>query len=296
MTVAPATLADVVAGHAARLREAGVPTPDVDALVLAAHATGLPRHAVRTAPAAALPAGALERLGWLVGRRAAREPLQLVTGEAGFRTITVACRAGVFVPRPETEVLAGLAVDAVRDRERAVVVEPCTGTGAVALSVAAEVPGASVVATDTNPDAVALARENAARLGLDVDVRLGDLLAPLPDGLRGAVDVVVANPPYLTPAEVAACEPEVARFDPVDALVGGADGDAVVTRLLAEALPWVRPGGRLLLEVADVRARSTAARALACGWRDVRVHDDLAGRERVVSAVRPEVPGGEASL
>lgn len=290
-TSPPRPLTAVVRGHAERLRRAGVVSPDADALALAAHATGLGRHAVRTATADDVPAAALDRLSWLVERRAAREPLQLITGETGFRTITVACRAGVFVPRPETEVLAGLAIGLLEERAGhgpavPVVVEPCTGTGAVACAIATEVPSTRVVATDVNPDAVALARSNAARLGVDVDVRHGDLLAPLPDDLRGRVDLLVANPPYLTPAEVAASEPEVTGYDPIDALVGGVDGNAVVQRLFDEGREWVASGGALVVEVGDARAVESAARALAAGWCDVRVAADLAGRQRFVTGRR----------
>lgn len=280
-------LSAVVREHAARLEAAGVPSPHADALALTAHATGLRPDAVRTAAVDRLSPGVLDRLEWLVERRAAREPLQLITRETGFRTVTITCRPGVFVPRPETEVLAGLAVERARAAGQPIVVEPCTGTGAVACAIAAEVPGARVVATDLNPDAVVLAGENAERLGLEVDVRHGDLLSPLPGDLQGGVDVLVSNPPYLTPSEVAASEPEVMVYDPLDALVGGFDGNAVVQRLLDEGMDWLRPGGWILVEIADVRGAETAARAVAARWRDVEVVADLTGRDRVVAGRRP---------
>lgn len=275
-------LLDLVRQHAARLADAGIATPMPDASALAAHALGIGRAEVRIRDLADVDPAALDRFAELVARRARRVPLQHLTGRVGFRTLTLECRPGVFVPRPETEVLAGLAIDLARPG--AVVVEPCTGTGAVAASIAAEAAGVTVVATDRDPAAVDLARRNVAQLGLDVEVLHGDLLQPLGDALRGRVDVLVANPPYLTPRELVDCEPEVREHDPAAALVAGATGHEVTDRLIAASGRWLRPGGALLLEVAEVRASEVADRARAAGLQDVEVTGDLAGRERVVVA------------
>lgn len=276
--------AAVVRAAAERLAAAGVPTPGVDAELLVRHVTGWSRAVLLVRGADPFPASAVDRLEAFVTRRVAREPLQHLVGFVGFRHLDLLVRPGVFVPRPETEVLAGEAI--ARTPRGGVVVEPCTGTGAVACAVAAERVGVAVVATDVSPAAVALARENAARTGGDVTVLEGDLLAPVDPGLRGAVDVLVCNPPYLAAAEAGALEPEV-RADPLAALVAGPTGHEVTDRLLAEAPGWLRPGGWLLLETDTSRAAETAERARRQGCADVAVVPDLTGRDRIVIARHP---------
>jgi release factor glutamine methyltransferase len=172
---------------------------------------------------------------------------------------------------------------ALHDVSDPVVVDVGTGTGAIALAVKDERPDASVTATDVSPEAVALARENAARLGLDVEVLDGDLLAPLPEALRGEVDLVVANPPYVEPGEVEGLPPEV-RADPPLALVGGV---AVYRRLFEAAAAWVRPGGAVVVEIGETQGSAVAAAATAAGLADAEVLPDLTGRDRVVAARRP---------
>ncbi len=289
-------LVEVIRGHARTLAAAGIDTPVADAFSLSGYVLGLPPAALRTVTADAVAPDLLDQLGRLVALRALRFPLQHLTGEVGFRRLTLTCRSGVFVPRPETEVLAEVAIRhasaAVAEFGRAVVVEPCTGSGAIALSVAHEVAGARVVASDVDPTAVALASENLACLraapglapGACCDILVGDLLAPLPLALRREVDVIVANPPYLSHAELAACPPEVRDHDPHVALLAGDDGHAVTDRLLFESHGWLRVGGVLLLEVAEIRASEVAARAARTGYDDVSVVADLAERPRLVVA------------
>jgi release factor glutamine methyltransferase len=279
------TVVEAVCAVAARLEAAGVPAPAVDAALLARHVLDWSHTALVLRGGQPLPEDAAARLDELAARRTAREPLQLLLGTAGFRWVDLEVRPGVFVPRPETEVLAGEAV--ARLPADGVAVEPCTGSGAVACAIAQEVPGARVVATDVSPAAVDLARRNAGRLGVRVEVRLGDLLAPVAPGLRGMVDVLVSNPPYLADAELATLEPEVRDHDPRAALVAGPTGHEVTDRLIAAGGAWLRPGGWLLLETADTRARATARRAAAAGLTDVAVLPDLTGRDRVVVARRP---------
>jgi len=267
-----------------RLAAAGVPTPAVDAEWLLRHVTGWSRAELRARAGAVLGADELSRLEELGGRRAAREPLQLVLGSVGFRHLELEVRPGVFIPRPETEVLAGEAL--ARLPAGGVAVEPCTGSGAVACAVAAEADPGLVVATDVSPAAVALARDNAARCGVEVTVACGDLLDPVDPVLRGRVDVLVANPPYVAADELDGLEPEVVAWDPPAALVAGPTGHEASDRLLAAATRWLVPGGWLLLEVAETRAAATAGRASAAGLTDVAVVADLAGRERIVVARR----------
>lgn len=287
---AEAQLETLLSHHAERLRAAGVPSPDVDARLLAAHVLG---RDVRTGEP--LPSGVdRERLARLVERRARREPLQHLVGGMWFRHVHVACRPGVFIPRPETEILAGFAVDACRRRGGASVIEPCVGSGAVTMSLLAEAPRVEVVATDASEEAVALARHNVERLtggqagvpgptaGSDATVLLGDLFAPVDEQLRGRVDVVVANPPYMPAADRVAWEPEVADHDPVTATVGGVDGHEVVRRVLDEARGWLAPGGELFVEIDERRGAETVALARSLGFDDVAVAADLTGADRVL--------------
>jgi release factor glutamine methyltransferase len=220
--------------------------------------------------------------GRAICQRCTGTPLQHLTGEQTFRRIVVEVRPGVFVPRPETEVLVGHALLAIGEVQDPVVVDVGTGTGAIALAVKDERPDSTVYATDRSAEAVELAASNARKLGLDVHVLEGDLLTPLPDELRGWVDLVASNPPYITPDEYEDLPPEV-KADPELALLGGRD---VYLRLAAEALRWLRDGGVLAVEAAASQGEEITE-ALARSFMDVRVEPDLAGRDRVVLARRP---------
>lgn len=282
---------------ATRLDDAGVPDPDVDARWI------VDAMVDRFGPdLAGCDAHVLDAL---VERRAAREPLQLVLGHTTFRWVELACRPGVFVPRPETEVVAGVAIDAARaSGETPRVVEPCTGTGAIALAVASEVPWAQVAASDRSPAAVALARENLTTLlaaeparpwrpgpwpapGAEVTVEEADVADAVPDAWRGSVDVLVCNPPYLPADDAGTWQPEVGDHDPHEALVGGPDGHEVVDALLTAAPHWLRPGGTVVVEIDDRRGADAVARARAAGLVDVRVVLDLTGRDRAVTGHTP---------
>lgn len=281
MSVAIGVLREELETH---LAAAGVATPAVDVEWMVRQVTGLGGAELVTGAGAVLADEQRAVLREMGERRARREPLQLILGSVGFRYLDLEVRAGVFVPRPETEVLAGAAVD--RLPVGGVVVEPCTGTGAVAVAVAAEAAPGLVVATDVSAAAVELARRNAERCGVTVAVVRGDLLAPVDPALRGRVDVLVANPPYVAAAELDGLAPEVLDWDPPDALVAGPTGHEVSDRLIAAAGEWLRPGGWLLLEVDERRAGATAARATAAGLVQAGVVADLTGRDRVVLARR----------
>jgi len=294
-----ATLSAALAWASDELARAGVESPEVDARWLIVDAAGVDP---RRSPATILDAPATARLVVAVGRRAAREPLQLIVGETAFRSLVLVCRPGVFIPRPETEVLAGLAVDALRERaahgERAgrgtrpVLIEPCCGTGAIALAVASEIAGAEVFAADIDPEAVALAAANrdllaaAGELHSDVVIARGDLLEAFAASHMGHVDVIVANPPYLPSADAASLPPEVGAHDPAAALFGGPGGHEVVDALISLAPTWLAPGGHLLLEL-DVRHGGDARdRALGAGLVDVALRRDLTGAARFLVARR----------
>lgn len=241
------------------------------------------------------------RLDDLVGRRLRGEPLQVVVGATQFRHVTVGCRSGVFVPRPETEVVAGVAVEALRswpvDERRAV--DLCTGTGAIALALASEVPGAHVCAVERDRRAVELARRNVDDLGARVgpgpwrpgdhlspgarvEVRPGDLFAPVPAGWAGGIALVVANPPYLPGSDRGTWSTEVADHDPEAALVGGPDGHEVVDAILVAAASWLAPGGTVVVEVDERRAGAALDTARDAGLVGTHVVADLAGRDRAV--------------
>lgn len=228
-----------------------------------------------------------------VRRRAAGEPLQHVTGEVGFRHIVLKLRPGIFVPRPETELLVeeglrALGATRARDGERkAVVVDLCAGSGAVGLSMAHEDASVGVWAVDVDPAAACMAAENAARLGLSLraTVLCGDLFDALPAELRGGVDVVLCNPPYVPTPDMSSLPAEVACFEPRLALDGGSDGLDVARRIAEEAPEWLKPGGLLAMELDETRVRDGAA-LLEGAFEEVFVRRDLAGRERIAGGRR----------
>jgi len=273
---------------ARRLAAAGVASPRHDAEVLLAFALGTTRRALHrvTRP---LDRAALSAAAALVQRRVAREPLQHLTGVAGFRHLEVAVGPGVFIPRPETELLAGQAVDELAGLvadgvDNPVAVDLCAGSGAVAASLAIEVPLARVTAVELSEPAYAYAVRNAAPLG--VDVRLGDM-ADAVDDLAGTVHVVTANPPYIPLDAYESVQAEVRVHDPAKALWAGEDGlDAI--RVVAEvAARLLVDGGLLLCEHADLQHSSAPGVFAAMPvWRTVRDHADLAGRPRFVTARR----------
>lgn len=271
------------------LAAAGVPSAEHDARVLAAHVLGIPRFEPAVAPPS--PPGFDEAFAELVRRRAAREPLQHIVGWAPFRYLTLTVRPGVFVPRPETEVVAQVAVDEVerlaRGGRRALVVDLCCGAGGIAVAVASETR-AEVVATDVSAEAVDLTRYNADDAGAVVRVEQSDVTDPraLRD-LDGIVDVVVANPPYIPPDAVP-IDPEVRDHDPAAALYGGGlDGLDVPRAVIAAAGRLLRDGGLVVMEHADVQGAAARAAVTASGAFDaVATRQDLTGRDRMVVARR----------
>ena len=278
----------------ARLEAAGIRSPEADAVELAAFALGTDAGDVRRAMVLrTVPdAGFAATFEALVEERLSRVPLQHLTGRAHFRRLTLAVGPGVFVPRPETEVTAGLAIDAASEvGEGVVVVDLCTGSGAIALAVKDELPGATVLAVELSDLAHGWAVANRDRLGVDVDVRLGDATTAF-DDLVGRVDVVVSNPPYI-PVGAVPVDPEVRDHDPEIALYGGsADGLAVPLAVAARAAALLREGGVLVMEHADSQGVALPAALRATGqWADVVDHLDLTGRPRTTVAVRTRGQG-----
>lgn len=272
---------DVLRRAAAYLEHHGVESPRETAEILLIDVLDTDRAGVY-ARAEGLTAREARMYGRALCQRCAGTPIQHLTGRQAFRRIEVDVRPGVFVPRPETEVLVGIALSALEGDQAPVVVDVGTGTGAVALALKDERPDSKVFATDVSPEAVELARENVDRLQLEVSVLEGDLLEPLPEELRGWVDLVVSNPPYVTPEEYAGLPAEV-RADPVLALVGGIP---VYERLAEQASRWLRDGGSLVVEIGAGQGLDVT-RVFRGRFSEVRVEPDLAGRDRVAVGRRP---------
>lgn len=275
------SLADAVREGTAVLAAAGVPSPRADAELLAEHllGVGLGRLRVLMLGDTAAPDGYQE----LIAERAQRIPLQHITGVAHFRYLALAVGPGVFIPRPETESVVQLVIDRLQGQAHPKVVDLGTGSGAIAGSIAHEVPGAEVHAVEFSEFAHAWAARNLQPLG--VHLIRGDLRDALPEH-NGTFDVVVSNPPYI-PAEAVPNEPEVALHDPPEALYGGgADGMELPTAAAASAARLLVPGGYFVMEHAEVQAGWIAAMLERSGlWAEVATHRDLNGRDRATSAV-----------
>ena len=273
----------------ARLRDAGVDAPDQELRWMVEQATGRsPSEQV-----AALDAPVTERearhLDDMVARRSAGEPLQYVLGRWGFRTLDLLVDPRVLIPRPETEVVAQHAIDALVALDRpGLAVDLGTGSGAIALSLAAERwPHIEVWATDASADALAVARANLAALGRRATtVRLleGDWYAALPADLRGRVDVIVSNPPYVAASDP--LPPAVADWEPASALVPGPTGLEHIEIIVAQAQHWLTPVGVLVVEIGETQGDAVLALAEAAGFRSAATHPDQTGRDRVLVAQR----------
>lgn len=281
------TVAQALAHASARLERAGIETPGLDAELLLRHVLGWDRSALAAAGSRALSAEAEGRFLELLEQRARRRPLQHLTGTQAFWRHEFLVTPGVFIPRPETELLVEAALDLLKGRAAPLVVDVGTGSGCIALSLAAERADAVVHATDISLDALTAAGENARWLGLAgrVSFHEGDLLAPVAD-LEGRIDLVVSNPPYVDPAELPALAPEVRDHEPLVALVPGDDGYSVYRRLVPQARRFLRPGGGLVLEVGQGQEREVRLLCEAAGLPVIRVIPDLQKIPRVVVAVR----------
>ena len=256
------------------LRDAGIATPRVDAEWLVGAAAGLSRSELHANDDRTLTDDEARSYERSLDRRRAREPLAYILGEWGFRRLTLKVDARVLVPRPETEVVVERCLELIRDLAEPGVLDVGTGSGAIALAIADEHPGARVTAIDVSPDALALAGENASTSGLTVTFVQHDVM----EGLEGTYDLVVSNPPYVTAEEIETLEPEVRDWEPRIATVG-AEHTATIAEEAARVLV---PGGHLVLEVADSSGEEVAGLLAGRGYEDVRASSDLAGRDRVV--------------
>ena len=272
------TARELLAAGTEELSRAGVPSPRVEAEWLLAHVLGVSRTQLY-ADGDEAPADRERVFRALVARRATREPLAYVLGEWGFRRLTLRVDPRVLIPRPETEVLVARCLELIADLAEPRVLDIGTGSGAIALAIADEHPGARVTGTDSSADALAVASENVALTRLDVELVEGELFA----GLDGPFDLVVSNPPYVEPGDVAALPPEVGEHEPRAALIESGATEAIA-RHAARRLAL---GGPIAFEVADGKANEVADLLRAFGYEQVTIGEDLAGRERVVDGRTP---------
>jgi len=277
-------LGEIVKKAAATLSEAGLSTPQLDAELLAAFVLGTSRGVVqaRSITGAVLGPDDQVAIGEAVTRRAAREPLQHITGRAAFRSLSLAVGPGVFVPRPETELVAQHAIDIVRAdaSPEPIAIDLGTGSGAIALALATEVPNARVFAAENSVEAFRWAERNFREVGVaNARLELSDLACAFPER-DGQVAVVVSNPPYI-PSSAIPRDPEVRLFDPPQALYGGDDGLDVVRALSLVAQRLLRRGGSLILEHGEQQGDEIRALLLADGWRAPTTHQDYTRRDRV---------------
>jgi len=284
-------LRDALRGAADVLARAGVADPSVDAELLLAWTLG-PEVSRGEVHAGIIRGDALEaaqhaRFRDLISRRAAREPLQHITGSAPFRHLTLSVGPGVFVPRPETEIVAQFAIDALANAAEPdpIAVDLGTGSGAIALAMATEVPHARVHAVEKSVEAIAWTRRNVEVIAPRVDLRHGDLATAF-DDLVGRVAVVASNPPYV-PTDAVPRDDEVRLHDPALALYGGEDGLDVVRIISRRGLELARPGGALVLEHGEWQGEAIREILTADGWLGAATHPDLTGRDRATTAIRP---------
>jgi len=276
-------LGEVLRLSAGYLSEHGSPTPRLDAELLIGHALGLPRIELYTNFDRPLDEPELAACRALLERRGRREPVAYILGRWGFHGLDLAVDGRVLVPRPETEVLVERCLALLEGVQAPRFADVGTGSGAIALAVKSARPDASVTATDVSADALAVARENATALGLEIELAETDLLA----GVEGRFAVIASNPPYIGEAEMAALEPEVAEYEPRLATVAGPAGTEVLERLAAAAAAALEAGGSLVVECGAGQAEAVRRLMAAAGAGETTAEPDLAGIDRVVTGRWP---------
>lgn len=281
-------IAQLLEETSSQFAAAGIESSQADAEILLGFVLELSRGEVlaKAITGEELSEADLEKFQSLANKRAERFPLQHLTGVAYFRSLELEVGPGVFVPRFETEGVAQLAIDAVKalPMDEPLVVDLATGSGAIALSIAHEIPNAKVYAVELSEAALEYTKRNFAKYAPEAVLRQGDLADAFAE-LDGLVDVLISNPPYI-PDEMIPIYPEVHLHDPALALYGGADGLDLVRKVDLSAKRLLRVGGTVIIEHADSQGEAMRATLLASGWKQVRTHKDLAGRDRAVSALK----------
>jgi release factor glutamine methyltransferase len=271
-----------------KLASAGVQTPDVDALLLSCFVLGVPRSelTMRSLSNETFPESMLGQYLEAVARREKREPLQHITGLAPFRYVELHVGPGVFTPRPETEQLVGLAIEKIKGVKNPRVVDLCSGSGAIAISIATELVGAEVYSVELSEQAFGFLKRNYEKYGLDSGSAKNADLEEAFDELQGTFDLVISNPPYIPDAAVPV-DLEVQLHEPSLALYGGEDGLDVIRKVSSRALYLLKPSGLLLIEHSDSQALAISQLLLTQGWLEVISSKDLAGKDRMISARKP---------
>jgi release factor glutamine methyltransferase len=281
-------VSELLSESSSQLKEAGVTSATVDAELLACYCLGISRSelAIMVATNQEFPTESLELFDLSLARRVARQPLQHITGSAPFRHLELKVGPGVFTPRPETEQVVGCALETISKWPSPLIVDLCAGSGAIAISLATEISGSTVFAVEKSIEAFAYLRDNAASYGLaEANLRNEDLENSLPE-LDGQVDLVISNPPYI-PNDAIPIDLEVQLHEPSMSLYGGVDGLDVVRQISSRAMKLLKPGGLLVMEHADTQSNAIGKLLLAEGWLEIVARADLAGKERMISALKP---------
>ena len=281
-------VSELLSESSSKLKEAGVTSAAVDAELLACYCLGISRSDLQllVATTQEFPERYLEQFQLAITRRVAREPLQHITGSAPFRHLELKVGPGVFTPRPETEQVVDFALEKISELSNALIVDLCSGSGAIAISLSTEISGSKVFAVELSEDAYNYLLENAASYGLsEHNLRNEDLRNCLSE-LDGQVDLVISNPPYI-PNDAIPIDLEVQLHEPSLSLYGGADGLDVIRQISIRAKDLLKSGGLLVLEHADSQSTAVGKLLLAEGWLEIDARADLAGKERMISAVKP---------
>jgi release factor glutamine methyltransferase len=268
---------------------AGVLSPSVDAELLGCFILGIDRSELTLLAIGnqSFPEDKLPQFLEAVQRREKREPLQHITGSAPFRHLELEVGPGVFIPRPETEQLVELVMEKIQKVNSPLIVDLCSGSGAIAISLSTELESATVYAVELSNEAFQYLIRNFQKYGLDTKTLRNENLTTALDEHQGQVDMVVSNPPYIPDAAVP-IDLEVKLHDPSVALYGGEDGLDVIREISTRALYLLRPGGYLVLEHANTQAPAIGELLLSQGWQEIVSSQDLTGKNRMISAVRPE--------
>jgi release factor glutamine methyltransferase len=281
-------VSELLSESSSKLKEAGVTSAIVDTELLACYCLGISRSelAIMVATSQPFPAESIEHFESALARRVARQPLQHITGTAPFRHLELKVGPGVFTPRPETEQVVGFALERISNSASPLIVDLCAGSGAIAISLATEISGSTVFAVEKSREAFSYLRDNAASYGLtEGNLRNEDLVDSLQD-LDGQVDLVISNPPYI-PDDAIPIDLEVQLHEPSMSLYGGLDGLDVVRQILGRAMKLLKPGGLLVMEHADSQSSAIGKLLLAEGWIEIITRADLAGKDRMIAALKP---------
>lgn len=281
-------LAKAIADATENLLAAGVLSPAVDAEEIACHVLGVTRSDLVKLKLEdfELSQAKAEDFSNFVKRRASREPLQHLTGVANFRKLNLEVGPGVFIPRPETELLVDFALELLGDTEQPKIVDLCSGSGAIAIALATEKLESEVFAVEASKEAAVYLKANFAKYGLAAgNIRIGDLGLELSD-FEESFDLVASNPPYI-PADAVPIYEEVRLYDPALALYGGEDGLDVIRKISVKALELLKPGGHLVMEHGENQAGVIGELLLADGWVNVTTRKDFTGKDRLTAATKP---------